>query len=96
MLFKKSVPAIQATPKNEIVSNPQKFQRSSSSSTSGRSQYRTNEEEEFVPKLKFNGAERISSNYHEFAEALHQAAALKLSKFTYAKLMKQHPYFSRI
>jgi hypothetical protein len=27
--------------------------------------------------LKFNGAERISRNYHEFAEALHQVAALK-------------------
>jgi hypothetical protein len=31
----------------------------------------------FVPKLKFNGKERISSNYHEFADALHQAAAMK-------------------
>jgi hypothetical protein len=37
----------------------------------------TNEEEVFVPNLKFNEAERIFSNYHEFVEALHQAAALK-------------------
>jgi hypothetical protein len=31
----------------------------------------------FVPKLKFNGVERIFSNYHELTEALYQAAALR-------------------
>jgi hypothetical protein len=64
------------TPKNESGQNLQKFQRSSVNSTSGRSRYRTIEEDVFVSKLKFNRVERISSNYHEFAEALHQAAAL--------------------
>jgi hypothetical protein len=35
------------------------------------------EEDVFVSELKFHGAERISSNCHEFAEALRQAVALK-------------------
>jgi hypothetical protein len=35
-----------------------------------------------VLKLKFNRVEIISSNNHEFAEALHQAAALKFGVIT--------------
>ena len=76
MSSKKSGSAAYATPKNENGANPALKSQKFSGSTSGKT-YRSIEEEVVVPKLKFNGAERISSNYHEFADALHQAAALK-------------------
>jgi hypothetical protein len=53
MSTKNSGSAGLVTPKNENGQTPQKFQRSSSSSTSGSTQYRTVEEDVFVPKLKF-------------------------------------------
>jgi hypothetical protein len=66
--------------------------QSSSSSTFGRTQYRTVEENVFVPKLKFNGAERISSNYHEFAEALHKAEALKFGAIARTIKLNDWPF----
>jgi hypothetical protein len=54
MSSKKSGSAGLVTPKNENRQNPQKFQRSSSSSTSGSIQYRIIGEDVFVLKLKFN------------------------------------------